>query len=237
MHLKSVKFLHEKFPTQERYPYNIDIVRETEKITFNKPVTFFLGENGSGKSTVLKALARKCQIYIWEGDTRTRYDFNPYEKSLHKYFDIEWANGPVKGSFFASEIFKNFARIIDQWAVSDPETLKWYGNKSLIAQSHGQSHMSYFTNRFKIKGIYFIDEPENALSPKKQIEMLNLINNMSEQGHAQFIIATHSPIILACKNADIYSFDNGSPELTTYQETDHFNVYYDFLNHRRNGHG
>jgi predicted ATPase len=107
--------------------------------------------------------------------------------------------------------------------------LDYFGGKSLITQSHGQSLMSYFTSRYQRKGIYFLDEPETALSPKSQLGLLQILKQMGDAGHAQFIIATHSPILLACPGAEIFSFDS-IPILTiTYEETDHYLVYRDFF--------
>ena len=105
------------------------------------------------------------------------------------------------GSFFGSSVFQDFARILDDWASTDPGQLAYFGGKSLLTQSHGQSIMSFFKARYAIKGLYLLDEPETALSPRTQIELLDLLTTMSAAGHAQFIIATHSPILLSCPGA------------------------------------
>jgi len=101
-----------------------------------------------------------------------------------------------------------------------------------MSQSHGQSLMSFFKARFKIKGIYFMDEPETALSPKTQLDLLKVLKDMSHAGHAQFVIATHSPILLACPGAKIYSFDNMPVKQIDYEETEQFQVYKDFMQDR-----
>jgi len=101
---------------------------------------------------------------------RRRFEVNHHEKDLHKAIDIRWANGTVPGSFFASDIFHNFAGLLDEWAAANPDLLDYFGGKSLMTQSHGQSLMSFFEARFKIKGIYFLDEPETELSPKSQLK-------------------------------------------------------------------
>jgi predicted ATPase len=103
-----------------------------------------------------------------------------------------------------------------------------------MTQSHGQSMMSYFRSRYQIKGVYFLDEPETALSPRSQLELLELIGENSEAGHAQFIIATHSPILLACQGARIYSFDYMPVRTIEYEETEHYKVYKRFLIDRTN---
>ena len=228
-HIKNLTILPEKFPTDKQYPFTLPIFNQTKTIAFNTPVTLFVGENGTGKSTLLEALARACDIHIWDMPERARVQFNFYEKQLYKCLKIGWANGHVPGSFFGSEIFKDFANILDEWAVADPGQLKYFGGKSLVTQSHGQSMMSYFRARYKIKGIYLLDEPETALSPKSQLELLDIIGESSGAGHAQFIIATHSPILLACPGATIYSFDHVPVEIIEYQETEHYKVYRSFL--------
>jgi predicted ATPase len=98
-----------------------------------------------------------------------------------------------------------------------------------MAQSHGQSLMAFFESRFKIKGLYLLDEPETALSPKSLLQLLKLLYDMSRAGHAQFIIATHSPILLACPQAEILSFDASAVEQITYEDTDHYRIYKNFM--------
>ena len=232
MHLKKVNLYPEIYPTTEHYPFNLNIFHETKSILFDSPVTFFVGENGTGKSTLLEALTHRCGIYIWGNVERRRFKVNLYEQRLWEAIDVEWTNGPVRGSFFASQVFRNFAQILDEWAAADPGALEYFGGKSLVTQSHGQSLMSYFRARFKIKGIYFMDEPETALSPKTQLDLLKLLKEMSQAGHAQFIIATHSPILLACPGAKIYCFDHAPVKQIDYEETEQFQVYKNFMEDR-----
>ena len=143
--------------------------------------------------------------------------------------EVEWTENTVPGSFFASDIFKNFAQIVDEWATMDPGLLEYFGGKSLMVQSHGQSLMSFFKSRFRIKGLYLLDEPETALSPASLIDLLKLLRQTSRTGRAQFIIATHSPILLACPEARIYSFTRSSLSAIGYEQTEHFQVYKDFM--------
>ncbi len=233
-HIKSVTLLHEKYPTRDYYPFILPILNQTRHLVFDTPVTLFVGENGTGKSTLLEALARGGGIHIWSKSDGLRYQVNRYEKLLHNCLSLEWSNGKVPGSFFGSEIFKDFASILDEWAVSDPRHLKYFGGKSLVTQSHGQSMMSYFRSRYQIKGIYLLDEPETALSPRSQLELLEIIGENSQAGHAQFIIATHSPILLASEGAKIYSFDYVPVRVIEYEETEHYKVYKRFLIDRLN---
>lgn len=229
MHLSEVKIFSEKYPAYDCYPFNLPTFHQTKSLVFDSPVSFFVGENGTGKSTLLKAICRRCGIHIWEGVARRRFEVNPYEKDLHMAIDVRWTNGVVPGSFFASEIFRNFAQLIDEWAVTNPGQLEYFGGKSLLTQSHGQSLMSYFRSRYQIKGLYLLDEPETALSPKTQLALLGLLKEMSQAGHAQFIVATHSPILMACPGAKIYSFDEIPIKEIDYRETDHFKIYQNFM--------
>jgi len=230
MHLKSVTLKPELYPTTDHYPFNLELFQKSQGITFSSPVTFFVGENGSGKSTLLEAITRKCGIYIWQGMQRPRFNASPYEKGLFKTIEIKWTDGKkVSGSFFGSQIFNNFAQILDEWLTMDPGLVEYFGGKSLMAQSHGQSLMAFFKSRLKIKGLYLLDEPETALSPKTQLVLLNLLKEISQTGIAQFIIATHSPILLACPGARILSFDEIPIQQIDYHDTNHYRVYKDFM--------
>jgi len=234
IYLKQVNIHSEKFPVLNYYPFSLEIFQNTKKIEFNRQVTLFTGENGTGKSTLLKAIAYKCGIHIWQSEFNLRCEQNPYEEDLYKTLSTQWEEGPVPGSFFGSQIFSHFAKSLEEWAFNDSQMLNYFGGKSLITQSHGQSLMSYFQSRYNIKGLYFLDEPETALSPVSLIELLNLLIKISKQGHAQFIIASHSPFLLACPKARIYSFDNSVIEPVLYEDTPYYKIYKKFMN---NPHG
>jgi len=229
MHLESVTFHPEKYPTHERYPFNLPIFRRTPRIAFDTPVTLFVGENGSGKSTLLEALAHRCQIHIWREADRRRFENNAFEDQLFRYLSVEWADGVVPGSFFGSTVFHDFVRMLDDWAAVSPGLLDYFGGRSLLTQSHGQSIVSFFKARYELKGLYLLDEPETALSPTTQIEALRIIAAAARAGHAQFIIATHSPVLLACPGARIYSFDGESVASLRYEETSHYRIFADFM--------
>ncbi len=229
IHLKNVTFDLKKSPTKTVYPFNLPVFQKTRMLEFSSPVTFFSGENGAGKSTLLSALAEKCRIHVWEGVERTRYERNPYEGMFYKFIAVNWTNGSVPGSYFDSEISRNFAAYLDEWAASDPGILEYFGGKSLMSQSHGQSLMSFFKARYRFKGLYLLDEPETALSPGSQLELLRVLKEMGAAGHAQFIIASHSPILMACPGAKIYNFDNIPIQKIDYRDTEHYRVYRDFM--------
>jgi predicted ATPase len=229
LHLNSITIHHDRFPTGEFYPFNLEVLQQTREIHFESPITFFVGENGSGKSTLLQAIARHCGVHIWQDEGRRRFRHNPYENMLHKSISIEWSDSIVPGSFFGSEIFHDFTRILDDWAVSDPGQLNYFGGQSLVTMSHGESLMAFFAARYKIRGLHFLDEPETALSPRRQLQLVRILMEMSEAGHAQFLIATHSPILLACPGAKIYSFDKVPLQLIRYEETEHFQIYHNYM--------
>lgn len=229
MHLKRVTLFPEQYPTREYYPFNLDTFHQTRSVDFHSPVTFFIGENGTGKSTLLEALSHKCSIHIWQSDEGPRFQVNPYEKDLYRYIAVEWTNDLVPGSFFSGERFRDFSRFLDEWAVKDPKMFDYFGGKSLVTQSHGQSLMSYFKARYKIRGLYLLDEPETALSPRSQLELLRVLSDMSQEEHAQFIIATHSPILMACPQARILSFDETPVREIDYRETEHYKIYKNFM--------
>jgi predicted ATPase len=229
MHLRRIVFHADRYPTKEHYPFTLSVFRETESLSFDTPVTFFAGENGTGKSTLLETIARKCGIHIWEQQPGRRPVNNPYEKRFHAYVSVSWEKGPVPGSFFGSAVFRDFARMLDEWAAEEPAQLTLFGGKSLTTLSHGQSIMSFFKARYQIRGLYLMDEPETALSPRTQLELLDLLTRLSARGQAQFIIATHSPILMACPGAVIYSFDQSPIQAAAYEKTDHYRLYKRFM--------
>ncbi len=232
MHLQSVTLQSNLFPKTEQYPFNLAILKKAGTIPFRSPVTFFCGENGSGKTTLLEAIAVRCTIKIWKDNGNSRLHKSPFEDHLSKYTSVEWCDGPVPGSFFGSRIFHKFTRLLDAWAATDPGLLDYFGGQSLMGQSHGESLMAFFKSRYRIPGLYLLDEPETALSPASQLELLSLIYKMAGAGHAQFIIASHSPILLACPEAEILHFRADGIDPIDYEETDYYRVYRDFLENR-----
>lgn len=229
MFLKKATIDQTRFPTRDVYPFNLSIFQKTSSLEFPAPVTIFSGENGTGKSTLLSALCRRCDIYIWEGTYRQRCTNNPYEKMMDRVLDIEWYNGSVPGTFFSPELFRHFSQLVDEWEASSPGLMNFFGGKSLMTKSHGQSCLAYFKSRFKVKGIHFLDEPEAALSPTSQLEFLKIITEMGEAGIAQFIISTHSPIIMSCGRATTYNFDNNSIDAISYKDIPHYRIYKEFF--------
>jgi predicted ATPase len=205
------------------YPFSIPAFSRGINLTLSSNVTFLVGENGSGKSTLLEALAECCGFNP-EGGNRDHYREALADRSeLAQALRLSWFPKVAEGFFMRAESFYNFATYVEQ--VSN---LRAYGGKSLHAQSHGESFLSLFTHRFE-HGIYLLDEPEAALSPQRQLSFLSIIHQLEAPGHAQFLIATHSPIILSYPRAVLFSLDGDEIREVAYQETEHYRVTRDFL--------
>jgi predicted ATPase len=205
------------------YPFDIPALSRGVDLTFRTPITFFVGENGSGKSTLLEALAECCGFNP-EGGNRDHHravfaDRSPFAQALR----LSWLPKVTEGFFMRAESFYNFATYIQ--GVSD---LRAYGGKSLHEQSHGESFLSLFTHRFE-QGLYILDEPEAALSPQRQLSFLRILYELTAPGHAQFLIATHSPILLSFPGAVLISLDGEGLAEIDYRETSHYLVTRDFL--------
>ena len=232
MHLRRVRIDRRGFPTHRFYPFNIPVITQTAELTFRRPVSFFVGENGSGKSTLLDAIARKCGIHIWDKPRRHLSHENPYESRLADSVTVSWANGGVSGSLFRAETFRDLADYVDDLGLCDPGRLKYHGGCLLNTLSRGEAILAYFDCRYRIPGLYFLDEPESALSPSSQIEFLKLLRQLEQEGQAQFIMATHSPILLAHPGAQIFSFDYPAIQEVAYEETEHYQLYRQFFRDR-----
>jgi len=232
MFITTVRVESDAYPTRHCYPFNVPAFRETVELRFKRPVVFFVGENGSGKSTLLEAITRRCGIHMWDKPKRHLAHENPYETRLADYVSITWANGRVPGSLFRAETFRDFADFLDDVALCDPGRLKYHGGHILNTLSHGEGILSYFSGRFHVKGLYFLDEPETAFSPSSQLKFLRLLRRLEAGGHAQFIIATHSPILLAYPGAQIFSFDSSGVAEVDYEDTAHYRLYKQFFTDR-----
>ena len=207
-----------------RYPFTIPALSRGLDLSIRSNVTFFVGENGSGKSTLLEALAECCGFNP-EGGNRDHYRATFADRSaLAQALRLSWLPKVTEGFFLRAESFFNFATYLDE--VSD---LHAYGGKSLHQQSHGESFLSLFIHRFE-QGLYLLDEPEAALSPKRQLSFLRIMHDLERLGHAQFLIATHSPIILSYPGAVLFSLNEEGIQEISYRESEHFLVTRDFLN-------
>lgn len=206
------------------FPFSIPAFRKGIDLDLPTPVTFFVGENGSGKSTLLEALAEICGFNP-EGGSRDHYREAREDRSeLAQALRLSWKPKMAEGFFMRAESFYNFASYID--SVSN---FMAYGGKSLHQQSHGESFLALFQHRFE-HGLYILDEPEAALSPQRQLAFLRIIHELEVPRHAQFLIATHSPILLAYPGATLYQFEEEGIREVAYRETDHYLITKEFLN-------
>lgn len=217
----------------DSYLQNIEAVRVMGSLEFRRNVTFFVGENGTGKSTLLEAIA-VAYGFNPEGGT-TNYRFSTYDDVSGLSDAIRMVRGyhrPKSNYFFRAESFFNVASKAEDYRDGDPKEVYYrrYGGKSLHEQSHGESFLAYFQS-FDQAGLYLMDEPEAALSPQRQLTLFIQIARMAEKD-SQFIIASHSPILLGIPGADIVSFDNGTVTRCGYEETESYQVMEMFINHR-----
>ncbi|MDF2857949.1 MAG: family ATPase [Neobacillus sp.] len=231
MFLRRVTLLKEKITDLITYPFTVPAIRGMDTLDFDSAVTFFVGENGSGKSTLLEAIAYQCGFNTAGGGRNNAHDVDSSQAALGEYVRLSWLPKVTQGFFLRAESFYHFASHLDQVAKDDPTfNYQGYGGKSLHHQSHGESFLSLFLNRFGGKGIYLLDEPEAALSPARQLAFLRIIHQLERRRNTQFIIATHSPILLGYPNAKIFSFDLSSIEKISYEETEHYQITKGFLN-------
>ncbi len=208
---------------------------EKGRVPLAQPVTFFAGENGTGKSTLLEAMA-VCAGFNPEGGT-VNFNFSSREShsGLYEYLTlVRGVHRPRDGFFLRAESFYNAATELDRLDAiptydSQPPLLDSYGGVSLHEQSHGESFLALVLHRFGAGGLYILDEPEAALSPQRQLALLAAIHGLAAQG-SQFIISTHSPILLTLPGAAVYQLTQNDLRLCPYQETDHYRMTQSFLN-------
>jgi predicted ATPase len=223
--LRSISLYHDRVPSFDAFPFAIPAVRELHSLELHPQVTFFIGENGTGKSTLLEAIAL-VEGFAFEGGTR-----NFTVKPDDPRYALSRALGVSRGvrrarhdSFFLrAESFYNVATQIDELGVNYA-----YGGKSLHEQSHGESFMQIFTTRMSGQGLYLLDEPEAALSPQRQLAFLAAMHDLVLRD-SQFIIATHSPIIMAYPHAKILQFAGRGIHPVAYTDTEHYKVTKMFL--------
>ena len=211
------------------YPFNLPCVRSWELLELHEKVTFFVGENGSGKSTLVEAIAIAAGFNA-EGGTR---NFSFSTVHAHSSLDehlvmVRGTKRPRDGFFLRAESFFNVATNIDDMEAAQPGLVGSYGGKSLHTQSHGESFMALIANRFWGQGFYVLDEPEAALSPQRQLAFLKRLHTLVRDG-SQFIIATHSPLLLAYPDAWIYDMTAEGPKRTAWDDLEHVRLTRDFL--------
>jgi len=226
-----VRLKREEVPSFDCYPFSLPAIRNLDVLPLHKAVTLFVGENGSGKSTLLEAIAVAAGFNPEGGTKNFRFGTRISHSPLHEYLRLaKGIRRPKDGFFLRAESFFNVATEIERLDSQGigPRIIDSYGGKSLHEQSHGESFMALMLNRFGGKGLYLLDEPEAALSPQRQLSALARIHDLVK-AESQFIIATHSPILLAYPEAYIYSCSSEGIERVEYTDTEHYRVMHDFL--------
>lgn len=234
-YLRWTELKREAVPAFTRYPFALPAVRSLERLAFHPKVTFIVGENGMGKSTLMEAIA-----VAWgfnpEGGTRNfAFSTRASHSELHEYIRLaRGAHKPKDGFFFRAESYYNVATNIeelDREPAPGPPIIKSFGGIPLHEMSHGESFFAAFTHRFRGQGLYILDEPEAALSPFRQMAMLSRMHELVGR-NSQFIISTHSPILMAYPDALIYSLTESGIKTAAWEETDHYIIMKEFLNHK-----
>jgi len=226
--LKSITLLRERVPVWDSYPFSIPSIASLTTLKLSSAICFFVGENGTGKSTLLEAIAAHYGFGREGGNRNFTFEttasvraIDPLVKALRLAFTARTG----KGFYLRAESFFNVASYVDEVGVASS-----YGGKSLHDHSHGESFLSLIGNRFTGPGLYLMDEPEAALSPQRQLGFLVLLHELLKRdGEVQLLIATHSPILLAFPEAQILSFDGGKIHEISYKESQPFQLVSRFV--------
>jgi predicted ATPase len=228
-YLLHLELLRDRVPSFDSFPYCLPAVRNLDRLPFHPKVTFLLGENGAGKSTLLEALAVCCRLNPEGGSRNFNFNTRASHSNLDACLRLAKSSSLARDSYFLrAESFYNVATELEKIDVGGEITREAYGGTSLHEQSHGESFFALFRHRFRGSGLYLLDEPEAALSPKRQLEFLTILHSYCGQG-AQFVVATHSPIILAYPEAWIYVLEPDAIRQVPYLETEHYLIWRGFL--------
>jgi predicted ATPase len=257
IYLRNVK-LSESSLEKDHFPFSLPIWQDTQELTFDSPVTLFVGENGSGKSTLMEALALAINMITIGSESVNRDTSLRRLKELSWALKLTWNKKTKRGFFLRAEDFFGYVKRMSQMREEMQEELERvereyegrsefaksqartpfagalgdmnnrYGKEGLDGRSHGESFLALFQNRFVPEGLYLLDEPEVPLSPLRQLTLISMLKEM-ENKNAQFIIATHSPILLAYPGATILEFGDAGIKKVRYDDLEHVNIMRDFL--------
>lgn len=228
--------MRDEVPGFAKYPFSIPAIKSLDELAFDPKVTFLVGDNGSGKSTLIEAIAVAAKFNAEGGSRNFAFATRRSESELHKHMRlVRGIRYPRDGFFLRAESYFNVATEIEHLD-SEPgggeKLIDGFGGVSLHEQSHGESFLALAKHRFRGNGIYILDEPEAALSPQRQLSLLAIMHDLVENRASQFVIATHSPILMAYPGATIYLLGASGIERVAYEETEHYQLTRDFLNER-----
>lgn len=228
-YLKEITIVSDNGLDQNVYPFNIPALKFLESLSFHPDVTFIIGENGSGKSTFIEAIALRLGFGFEGGTKNFHYKTAERVSNLHNHIKLVKSFKKPKDYFFLrAETFYKVASYADETNYT-----MGYGG-SLHEMSHGESFMALLTNKLKGNGLYLFDEPEAALSVGRQLAALSRIHQLAVEASSQFIICTHSPILLSYPNATIYQLTEDGIKQVDYQHTEQFMLTKEFLNNHEN---
>jgi predicted ATPase len=213
-----------------RFPFTLPFMRSGGfALELTNPITILVGENGTGKSSLLEAIARKAGFNARGGGRDNSYGGDSDEAGLAAALTMSWLPKVTSGFFFRVESFFNFVTYVEQAYKEDGKIPPW-GTRSLHARSHGEAFLAFFNARLgsEQRCIYLLDEPEAALSPERQLEFMAMLDEHRASGNAQYIIATHSPLLMGFPGADLLHFSARGLERTTLDQTPHFRLYREF---------
>jgi predicted ATPase len=226
--LRSMTLLREGVESFERYPFSIPAIRGLETLEFHPQVTFFVGENGSGKSTLVEAVAVAAGFNAEGGSRNFNFATRRSESELHKHLRLaRGTRRPKTGYFLRAESFFNVATEIE----NNADAMASHGGLHHHELSHGEAFLALVQKRFWANGLYVLDEPEAALSPQRQLALLRSIHDLVGDS-CQFIISTHSPLLLAYPNARIFHLSTEGMSEVAYEQTEHYALTRDFLMNR-----
>lgn len=231
-YLKNIVFHRSKAVEVDAYPLSLPIFQNDFDLELTKPVTIFVGDNGSGKSTLMEYIAYISGFNLLGGSSDHLYatlgrESHEHMQQLKSCMRLSWLPKVSKGFFLRAETFYNFLEYIHDPEWQDLETS--YGG-NLLRKSHGEGFLALFSNRFQRSGIYLLDEPEAALSPRRQLDFLKILHQINQRQDSQVILITHSPILMSYPDADLFAFSHHGIEPTYLEAVDQYRFVRDFLN-------